>query len=341
MIAPFSIAAVAASVRRAAVSDTTWGLMLTSAGSGADTSRLVVHATGAVTASLDGAGGFFSDRAGTSATGQVWNLSAGWNATYVKVTSGTSHLVFSDRTKIAKWGDAYAMTGTSDYWSAGWYATSSNSPVVHCSFDDMPPLQALRLNGAAVVDGDAARLDATLTYLRLTPSAGSTAHGTKSGPAGTTYIDTQNASVNVNASGLGSALTNLRLWGGGDLSGSIDGLSGLTYLALYSGACNASGSLASLTACAYFYAPTGSSTLTYPTSGHVWPANMQRVQLNSQALTQAEGAALVIDLASATWVASGGVINIRVTGGLPDTAEVTTALANLSAKNVSVYAGTS
>ncbi|HNX04561.1 MAG TPA: hypothetical protein PKI32_03630 [Opitutales bacterium] len=53
-------------------------------------------------------------------------------------------------------------------------------------------------------------------------------------------------------------------------------------------------------------------------------------------LTQAEGDALVIDLSAATWVASGGQLQIRVPGGLSGSAAVTAALAALSSKNVGV-----
>jgi len=61
-----------------------------------------------------------------------------------------------------------------------------------------------------------------------------------------------------------------------------------------------------------------------------------RFVLRSQLLSQAEGDALVIDLSAATWVASGGQITLRVTGGLSGSPAVTAALAALSSKNVSV-----
>ena len=313
----------------------TWTMVLSTSGTGTATSRLVMYAASATTATLDGTGRFYSDSAGTLNESATWTLATGWNTIYVKVSSGSSNLLIADRTRISKWG----QSGATAY--QGW-VTQTNSPSLAASLNDLGSLSSIRWEGGAVLlSGDWSALNAHCTYLSANIAAGSTCSGTWTLLPTVTALtlSTVSSAVTV-AIGGATSLQSISASGTSTvISGSVGSLSALASIQCATGVLfKCSGNLSALSSLYNLYAPTGSSSVTY-TSGHTWgtaSAPMSRFYFRSQLWSNSEGVALVHDLASGTWVSSGGVLNLRITGGANSTD-----VAALVAKGVSVTISTS
>lgn len=298
----------------------TWTMVLSTSGTGTATSRLVMYAASATTATLDGSyAHFYTDSAGTLNESQTWSLSTGWNTIYIKVTSGSSNLVFADRSKIYRFG--YSDI-TAHY---GW-VTQTNSPTISSlSIADLAGFNAV-YHVSGVLSGSLSSLNSgSLTVVHLTAGTGSTVTGTWTMSSSVTFATMAISSGTFDISGA-SAATSL-IFSSGTITGSVSAFAALTLLAGFSGTnFNCSGDLSSMTALVNLYAPTGSSTLTYPTSSGTrsWPAGMDRIYLRSQTLPTASIDALLIDLAAQSSWTGNKVVNLKGTRSSASDAAVAT-----------------
>lgn len=289
----------------------TWTMVLSTSGTGTATSRLVMYAASATTATLDGTGRFYADSAGTLNESTTWNLAAGWNTIYAKVPSGSSNLLIADRTRIARWG----QSGATAY--QGW-TPQTNSPSLAVSLNDMSGLASIRWGGSVLLSGFWSSLDNTCSYLTANLASGSTCSGTWTLSPSVTYVALAAASSSVSLSvGSASSLTYLNAAGPPiSVTGSVSALTACATISCATGVSfNCSGDLSALSALTVLYAPTGSSTLTYPTSSGArsWPAGMNQIYLRSQTLPTASIDALLIDLAAQSSWTGYKTINLRGT----------------------------
>jgi len=331
MITAFSRGAIAASIRRAAAS-TGWTLTLAATGTGAGVASICVTTSAATTATLDGAGYFYSDAAGTLNQSQTWTLAAGANIRYIRLASGTAHLTFTDGSKITRLS---GPTGYPRFWEA-----ATNAPGCTFAASSVPSVDwIISQSELLTITGNIADLADSCVRLAL-PNA-TTMTGVFAN-AGALRLESNSPSGFVwDITGC-TSLTHVSRATGGGVTGSISACTALVSMICWSGAqFTCSGDLSVLKACLDTYIRTGASTMTYPTTGVTHTGTKSRFIVQSQLLSQAEGDALVIDLSAATWVASGGQITLRVTGGLSGSAAVTAALSALSAKNVTVTIQTS
>ena len=74
--------------------------------------KMIVHATGATTATLTPLGRFYSDSSGSNESA-TWTLSAGWNTIYMKPLAPSATLTFADGSKLDKLG---SYDNTYSFW---------------------------------------------------------------------------------------------------------------------------------------------------------------------------------------------------------------------------------
>lgn len=313
-----------------------WPLVLTATGTGAGVAVMKVNLSSASSVTLDGNGHFYTDAAGTLGETQTWTLASGWNTLYIKVTSGTSNLVFADKTLVIMWGSP--SSPTNDGWSS---PTNAPSSTVNCS--NFPTnITRWKVIGAAYLTGSLPSSCPPLTGLGLSGSVSASAL------SGTLYIPStmltlswgcaSSSNVNLDLTA-GSSLTSVTAGGQVNFTGSINALTSCTYFATNTGQpFNCSGDLSALRNATNLYAPTGTSTCTYPTSGITQTGTKSSIYLRSQTLTQAQGDAFINDYGAATW---GGLLqfNIRILGGRTSNSD--TGYNLLISKGVSVTVSTS
>jgi len=306
----------------------TWTMVLSTSGTGTATSRLVMYAASATTATLDGTGRFYSDSAGTSNESTTWNLAAGWNTIYAKVPSGSSNLLFADRARITKWG----QSGATAY--QGW-TPQTNSPSLAVSLNDMNGLASIRWGGSVLLSGFWSSLADTCAYFVVSVAAGSTCSGTWTLSPSVTYVSLASTTSSVGLSvGAASSLTYLNTAGSSFvITGSVSALTACTTIQCATGVSfNCSGDLSALSALTVLYAPTGSSTLTYPTASgtHSWPAGMNQIYLRSQTLPTASIVALLADLAAQSVWTGNKVVNLKAINSSEAASAQTSAAAAIS-----------
>lgn len=308
MIARTLPGSAAMTARRRATAQTL-PMTLAATGTGVATSRLVMYAASATSATLDGAGYFYSDAAGTLNQSQTWSLAPGWNTIYVRVSSGSANLLFPDRARISKWG----QSGATAY--QGW-TPQTNSPSLAVSLNDMSGLSSIRWSGSVLLSGFWSSLADTCAYLIVSVAAGSTCSGTWTLSPSVTYVSLASTTSSVGLSvSAASSLTYLNTAGSSFvITGSVSALTACTTIQCATGVSfNCSGDLSALSALTVLYAPSGSSTLTYPTASgtHSWPAGMNQIYLRSQTLPTASIDALLIDLAAQSSWTGNKVINLK------------------------------
>lgn len=343
MITPYSIPSISASHQEKQTSSgpATWPLVVASTGTGAVLARMVIYASASTSATLDGSARFYTDGAGTLNESSVWELSAGLNTRYIKVPSGTSNLVFADKSLIYQWG----KRGTA-YDDNGW-RSRTNGPSVTFDFAALPALTVLclhTLTSYLFTSGDFSALNGTLEYLFIYQADNANVSGVLEAPS-IQFFSTQTSNTSVTSIDVtGKAgLYYLNVWRHGTVSGSVDGCTSLARVGGNDYLFSPSGDLSILAPTLYYLdTPSGgSSTLTYPATGvSGWGTTtpMSRFKLTSQAWTPAVGDALINDLGAAAtagrWVASGGTVLLRISGGR--TAASDTGAAALAAANVSL-----
>jgi hypothetical protein len=224
-------------------------MLLTSTGTGAGVSTLKMQVSSDITITLGANAKFYTDAAGTLNESATWTITAGALRTiYLKCTTGTALMTFSDVSKVIKWGST-----ATDGWTS-----STNASKITTVIGKMP-LTELRIAGTSALSG---ALPTELTYLTL--SSNSVAW-TYSGalPTGLTYLYFNGASIAWTYSGaLPTELTYLSISGTSvawTYSGALP--TGLTYLTL------------SGTSMAWTYSgalPTGLTYLSFNSASIAW-----------------------------------------------------------------------
>ena len=81
-----------------------YSMGLTSTGDGSGVSTISITVSDDITLALDGTARFYSDAGGTLNESTTWTVTSGGVRTrYLKCPSGTSNLIFSDKTKLIQW----------------------------------------------------------------------------------------------------------------------------------------------------------------------------------------------------------------------------------------------
>ena len=151
-------------------------MTLTSIGTGAGVSTLRMEVSADIIVTLGANAKFYTDAAGTLGESSTWTITSGALRTiYLKCTTGTALMTFSDVSKVTKWG-----SNASDGWTSGANAAKittviGNMPLVQLritgtsTFTGALPtgLGTLSLDGASIVWTYNGALPTGLTYLTL------------------------------------------------------------------------------------------------------------------------------------------------------------------------------
>jgi len=217
---------------KAVTNNVIYSMLLTSTGTGVGVSTLKMTVSDDIIVTLGDNAKFYSDSGGTADESSTWSLTAGGlRIIYLKCTTGTATMKFSDVTKVTSWGE---------------WISSTN---------------------AASISGDISRF-ISLTYLNAWGS--NTISGNITGLTSLTYLLIGGSNtITGSIAGL-TSLTYLNIRGSSAVSGSIAGLTLLTYLYI-TGSSTVSGSIATnvldeLTDC--YLLPCG---MVDYTAGQIWP----------------------------------------------------------------------
>jgi hypothetical protein len=214
---------------------------LTSTGDGTGVSTLTLTVSEDMTLSLDGAGKFYTDAAGTLNESSTWDVTTGAARTiYLKVTSGTSVLSIP-KNKITEWNA---------------WTSSTNAASLDGDISKLTPLTYLYVADSNTISGSVAALT-SLTYLYVTGS--NTLSGSVAALTSLTYLRVLGSNTLSGSVAALTSLTRLQVTGSNTLSGSITGLTSLTFL-IVTGSNTISGSVAALTSLTFVYV-TGSNTI--------------------------------------------------------------------------------
>lgn len=178
----------------------TYAALLTSTGTGAGVSTLRMRVSANITVTLGANAKFYSDAAGTADESDTWTITSGALRTiYLKCTTGTAIMTFSDITKVMEWGN-------DDY--EGWVGTT-NASIITININK-PPLQRINIAGNSVILGN---IPNTIIRLKL---IGDTIYCTLSGSGPVTmdylYLTGNNIVYNYDGA-MVNALILLRLIG--------------------------------------------------------------------------------------------------------------------------------
>ena len=133
---------------------------LTATGTGAGVSTLRLWTSEDITLTLDGTARFYDNLAGTTNEGLTRTVVAGAMRTfYLRCPSGTANMVWSDATKVLRWGD-----NTIDGW-----VSSTNAASIAGNIEALTNLTYLRVLGSNTLSGSVAGLT-NLTYLYVSGS---------------------------------------------------------------------------------------------------------------------------------------------------------------------------
>lgn len=131
--------------------------LLTSVGTGAGVTTVKMQVSSNITVTLGANAKFYSDAGGTADESATWAITSGALRTiYLKCTTGTATMTFSDATKVTKWGDSA---------NDGW-ASPANSARITVTINKLP-LTQLKLTGRATLNG---ALPSGLLYILMTES---------------------------------------------------------------------------------------------------------------------------------------------------------------------------
>ncbi|MDA3953113.1 MAG: hypothetical protein PF485_05670 [Bacteroidales bacterium] len=185
---------------------------LTSTGDGTGVSTLTLTVSEDMTLSLDGAGKFYTDAAGTLNESSTWDVTTGAARTiYLKVTSGTSVLSIP-KNKITEWNA---------------WTSSTNAASLDGDISKLTPLTYLYVADSNTISGSVAALT-SLTYLYVTGS--NTLSGSVAALTSLTYLRVLGSNTLSGSVAALTSLTRLQVTGSNTLSGSITGLTSLTFL---------------------------------------------------------------------------------------------------------------
>ena len=149
-------------------------MLLTSSGTGAGVSTLRMTVSSDIVVTLSDNAKFYTDGGGTLNESSTWNLTAGAARTiYLKCTSGTALMTFSDQTKITRWGIAGGQVANSG-WQGG-----SNSPMLTADFTKLTSCTTFRASGNMDFTSD---LPPLLNYLQLEWESGGNVAWVNSNP---------------------------------------------------------------------------------------------------------------------------------------------------------------
>jgi hypothetical protein len=275
--------------------------MLTSTGTGSGVSTLRIQASSNITATLSGTGRFYTDAAGTTGESTTWSIATGALRTiYIKVPSGSSNLIFSDRRKITAWGNS-----SNDGWTS-----STNAATIAKSVWDMPNILTIRVDGNNTLGYSLNELPMTVTYMRI---LGTNSIGGDTIPTSmTTFYLGGSTDATLNTDDVPSGCTNFTFQStAGTMNGNLSSLSDNSVLVNFGVTApnDITGDINSLpTSITYFYL-SGNCKVNAYTSGHTWSNSMNYFllrQATSYGLDQTEVDNLIIDLNGSSWTSGAG-----------------------------------
>lgn len=124
--------------------------VLTATGNGSGVSTLRLDVILPITLTLDGDGNFYTNSLGTENESKTWEVTPGLLRTiYIKVTSGYSNLIYSNKDHVIRFGGASGG-------NAGW-VTVTNSPFLTMSFTSLKNISVARVEGAGSFRGNFAQ----------------------------------------------------------------------------------------------------------------------------------------------------------------------------------------
>lgn len=130
-------------------------MLLTSTGTGAGVSTLRMQVSAPIILSLGANAKFYSDAGGTADESSTWTITSGALRTiYLKCTTGTATMTFSDITKVIRWGNGI---------DNGW-ASSTNAAFITAVLPSIVNLINLKMTGASYLSGV---IPAGLIYLYI------------------------------------------------------------------------------------------------------------------------------------------------------------------------------
>jgi len=133
----------------------TYAALLTSVGTGDGVSTLRMWVSSDITVTLGANGKFYTDSGGTLNESATWTITAGALRTiYLKCTSGTATMTFSDASKILRWGDSSA-----DGWTSA--ANAAHVTLVLAKFSAMTICQ---ITGRSTLIG---AFPSLMSYIRI------------------------------------------------------------------------------------------------------------------------------------------------------------------------------
>ena len=133
-------------------SNVLYSMLLTSTGNGTGVSTITLTVSASLTLTLGANAKFYTDAGGTLGESSTWTVTTGAARTmYLKCTTGTATMSFSDITKLTNWGA----------WTSATNAASLSGDVSKMIF-----LTYLRVEGSNTLSGSVAALT-SLTYLRV------------------------------------------------------------------------------------------------------------------------------------------------------------------------------
>lgn len=132
-----------------------YSMLLTSTGTGAGVSTLKMQVASDIIVTLSENATFYTDAGGTLGASQTWDITSGALRTiFLKCTTGTATMTFSDITKVTKWGDT-----ATDGWTSG-----TNAARVNLILSGISNLINLRVTGTATFSG---AMPTEMTYLYM------------------------------------------------------------------------------------------------------------------------------------------------------------------------------
>jgi len=132
----------------------TYAALLTSVNTGVGVSTLSMTVSDDITVTLGANAKFYSNSGGTDDESATWTITSGGLRTiYLKCTTGTATMTFSNASKVTQWGNSAV---------AGWLSPA-NAPRMTITIGKFP-LTSLRVDGTSTILGAP---PAGLTYLRM------------------------------------------------------------------------------------------------------------------------------------------------------------------------------
>jgi len=240
-------------------------IYFTAQGTGANGGALRLTLSSATRLTLDGANAnFYADAACTSSLGKVITGSAGAQTFYIKVTSGTSNLLFEDCTKVTKAGLVSSTSSGTDFWTFYTGGSIANTPMLNLNnwcFENVTEIALFYSNTATFTTSISALPSGLIKFLH---SAGGTMTGTVAQiPAlCSTFSVSATNTISGSIADLSAAMQNISIGGSNTINGALSTLKrGLLYFRL-TGNNTVSGDIANIPNRVTYFELTGSNTVT-------------------------------------------------------------------------------